>query len=551
MKKGNFAMMKSLLKMVMPLWSWMIAAVILGVFGFFCSILITVSGAVGVVWVLSDDPWFSWSVYFSLLAVMGISRGLFRYGEQAANHYIAFRVLALIRDKVFTALRRLCPSKLEGKGKGDLISMLTADVELLEVFFAHTISPVLIALIMSILLTAMQAMIHPVLGLYALFSYLLIGVMLPLYSSKRCDTLGREVRSQAGSFSSFLMESLRGLDEIIQYDQGERRLSQLQEQSSRLSAFEGRLRIRAGENMAMTTTAILVLSLGMLLLCTGLYALGQLDRFSLLISFVLQLSSFGAVSALSNLGVTLQNTLASGSRIMALLEEEEAVAEKKTGHQVSGGSAEFKDVGFAYDQELILNDFSLSVPGNKMLGIYGASGSGKSTLLKLLMRFWDVQRGSVKIGDHDIRDIQTFSLRGHESYMTQEAHLFHDTIEENIRFVRADADHDAVVDACRRANIHDYIMSLPEGYQTMVSELGNSLSGGEAQRINLARVFLHDAPLVLLDEPTSNLDSLNEAMILKALDEQKQDKTVIMVSHRLSTLRLCESILKMETGRNS
>lgn len=549
--QSKWKIMTAMLKLVRPLWAWMVLAVLLGVAGFFCSILITVLGTYGLISLLGLSEPVALTLLFALLALFGIGRGLLRYGEQACNHYIAFKLLALIRDHVFTALRRLCPAKLEGRGKGDLISMLTSDVELLEVFYAHTISPVLIALIMSVAMSVLIGMWHPLLGVLALFSYALVGIVVPMRISSRCADLGMQSRTQAGAFSSFMLESLRGLDETIQYGNGEARAAQLNQRSSALSAQEGVLRVRSGEGMALANTAIMTLSLLMLAASCLLYQQGMLSLAGIVMPFVTLLSSFGPVTAIANLGTTLQNTLASGSRVLALLQEEPEVAEQSEGETFSGAGASFEAVDFAYEDQSILSSFSLNIAPGKMSGICGKSGSGKSTMLRLLMRFWDVHSGTVRAGRHDVRALKTASLRSYESFMTQETHLFHDSILNNIRLVKPDASREEVEAACRKASIHDFIMSLPHGYDSEVGELGDTLSGGERQRIGLARVFLHDSELILLDEPTSNLDSLNEAVILKSLDEQKADKTIVLVSHRQSSLRLCDEVFEMNATRVS
>lgn len=549
MKKSGFRIMYDLIELVRPLWIWMIAAVVLGVLGFLCSIMITVFGAIGIIKVLGYSVSMNWMFLLGAMGFFGVARGILRYGEQASNHYIAFKILALIRDRVFRALRRLCPAKLEGRDKGNLINMLTSDVELLEVFYAHTISPILIAAIVSIVMSLWIAQWHLLLGVFACVSYIVVGVVLPIYLSHHCKDLGIESRNSAGTFASFLLESLRGVSVILQFGAGESRAQQLNEQSSVLSEVEGKLRIASGKGSALTNTAILTLSLGMLALAYGLWNSGFIGKEAVLVTFVSLLSSFGPVTALANLGTTLQNTLASGKRVLDVLDEEEIVKENREGTLVTNGDVYFNDVTFAYEKEAILKDVSLHIKKGEMTGILGTSGSGKSTLLKLLMRFWDVDKGKVVIDNQNIQQMKTSSLRDLESYMTQETHLFHDTIENNIRFVRPAATHEEIVEACKKASIHDFIIQLPNGYESHVTELGESLSGGEKQRIGLARVFLYDADLILLDEPTSNLDALNEAVILKSLDQQKKEKTILLVSHRPSTLRLCDHCIQASFGR--
>lgn len=549
MKKSGFRIMYDLIGLVRPLWMWMIAAVVLGVLGFLCSIMITVFGAIGIIKVLGYSVSMNWMFLLGAMGFFGVARGILRYGEQASNHYIAFKILALIRDRVFRALRRLCPAKLEGRDKGNLINMLTSDVELLEVFYAHTISPILIAAIVSIVMSLWIAQWHLLLGVFACVSYIVVGVVLPIFLSHHCKDLGIESRNSAGTFASFLLESLRGVSAILQFGAGESRAQQLNEQSSVLSEVEGKLRIASGKGSALTNTAILTLSLGMLALAYGLWNSGFIGKEAVLVTFVSLLSSFGPVTALANLGTTLQNTLASGKRVLDVLDEEEIVKENREGTLVTNGDVYFNDVTFAYEKEAILKDVSLHIKKGEMTGILGTSGSGKSTLLKLLMRFWDVDKGKVVIDNQNIQQMKTSSLRDLESYMTQETHLFHDTIENNIRFVRPAATHEEIVEACKKASIHDFIIQLPNGYESHVTELGESLSGGEKQRIGLARVFLYDADLILLDEPTSNLDALNEAVILKSLDQQKKEKTILLVSHRPSTLRLCDHCIQASFGR--
>lgn len=549
MKKSGFRIMYDLIGLVRPLWIWMIAAVVLGVLGFLCSIMITVFGAIGIIKVLGYSVSMNWMFLLGAMGFFGVARGILRYGEQASNHYIAFKILALIRDRVFRALRRLCPAKLEGRDKGNLINMLTSDVELLEVFYAHTISPILIAAIVSIVMSLWIAQWHLLLGVFACVSYIVVGVVLPIYLSHHCRDLGIESRNSAGTFASFLLESLRGVSVILQFGAGESRAQQLNEQSSVLSEVEGKLRIASGKGSALTNTAILTLSLGMLALAYGLWNSGFIGKEAVLVTFVSLLSSFGPVTALANLGTTLQNTLASGKRVLDVLDEEEIVKENREGTLATNGDVYFNDVTFAYEKEAILKDVSLHIKKGEMTGILGTSGSGKSTLLKLLMRFWDVDKGKVVIDNQNIQQMKTSSLRDLESYMTQETHLFHDTIENNIRFVRPAATHEEIVEACKKASIHDFIIQLPNGYESHVTELGESLSGGEKQRIGLARVFLYDADLILLDEPTSNLDALNEAVILKSLDQQKKEKTILLVSHRPSTLRLCDHCIQASFGR--
>ena len=362
---------------------------------------------------------------------------------------------------------------------------------------------------------------------------------------------GLNFRTQSGELAGFVLDSLRGLSEILQYGQGKKRLKDMENRIDALSADEWRLKRTAGKNQAATHTVILLFDLVMLAAAAWLYQGGQVEFIGVLIPTVALMSSFGPTIALANLGSTLQNTFAAGNRVLDILEETPMVEENHTGEEIVFTGAAAQNVTFAYGEETILDDVSVRIPKGAVVGIVGKSGSGKSTLLKLFMRFWDTQQGSVILSGTDIRKIRTSSLREAESFVTQETHLSHDSIRNNLRIAKLDATDAELEEACRKASVHDFIMKLPKGYDTPVGELGDTLSGGERQRIGIARAFLHDAPYMLLDEPTSNLDSLNEAILLKSLREEKQDRTVVLVSHRPSTMRIADKVYSVEHGRMS
>ena len=477
------------------------------------------------------------------VSIFAVLRGLLRYGEQSCNHYIAFKLLALLRDRVFSALRRLCPAKLEGRDRGDLIAVITSDIELLEVFYAHTISPIAIAILFSLISSLYISSFHPLLGGIAVTAYLTVGLLIPLLISKMSGADGMNFRTKSGELSSFVLDSLRGLDQTIQYGAGESRQEQMKEKSDALSLDEARLKRIAGRNLAMTNTIILLFDLVMLCSCALLYQSGEIGFAGVLLPTLALMSSFGPVVALANLGSTLQNTFAAGNRVLDILEETPVVEEVVGREPVH--------VSFSYGGQPVLSDISVEIPKNSVIGIVGRSGSGKSTLLKLFMHFWKVQQGRVEISNVNVDVINTDNLRKMEGFVTQQTHLFHDSIRSNLRIAKLDATDEELVEACKKASIHDFILSLPQGYDTPVEELGDSLSGGERQRIGLARAFLHDAPLLLLDEPTSNLDSLNEAVILRSLHNQRKDKTVVLVSHRQSTMRIADTVYSVEDGRMS
>lgn len=544
MKRSSFQVMGRLLAMAKPLMGTMFLAVTMGVLGHLCAIFIPVLGAYG----LTGAPL---KLICILLPIIAVMRGVFHLIEQNRNHYLAFKLLALIRDKVFLALRRLAPAKLDGRDKGDLIAVLTADIELLEVFYAHTISPICIAVIVSGIMTFVIGGIHPLLGGIALVSYCVIGIVIPLVASKKSKGYGEEFRREFGLLDGFVLDSLRGVRESIQYGAGERRLSDIYAYSDSLGEKEKKLKGVAGTNVAITSGVILVLDILMVFASAWLFSKGKIDAGGAVVSVVALMSSFGPVIALANLGTGLQNTIAAGNRVLDILDESPVVEEVSEGMEITFEGVSCEKVDFSYDQERILKDFSMELPRKGIIGITGKSGCGKSTLLKLLMRFWDVDGGCVKISGENIKDINTASLRTNESLVTQDTVLFHDSIERNLLIANPRATHEQVVEACKKASIHDFIMTLPKGYDTAVGELGETLSGGERQRLGVARAFLHDAPFILLDEPTSNLDSLNEAVILKSLKEACKEKLVLLVSHRKSTMCIANQVYSVENERMS
>lgn len=550
-RRSGFAVMRKLIGLVKPLTGYMVLAVTMGLIGHLCASFITIFGGYAVLDVLGFEAPLSLTALFAGVAVFALLRAVLRYGEQACNHFIAFKLLALIRDKVFRALRRLCPAKLEGKDKGNLISVITSDIELLEVFYAHTISPVAIATLFSILFCLFMSQYHWSLGLLALVAYLTVGVAAPLVTSRLSGEDGMKFRTQSGDLSSFVLDSLRGLPEIQQYGQGEERLAEMNRRTEALAIDEERMKRTAGYNVACTNTMILVFDLAMLFVSATLYRRQAVGFEGVLIPSIALMSSFGPVVALANLGSTLQNTFAAGNRVLDILEETPAVEEVTGRTEISFAGAAAEHVSFSYGKELILDDVSVEVPQNQIVGIVGRSGSGKSTLLKLFMRFWEVQKGRVSLSGQTVNEINTGNLRNLESFVTQETHLFRDSIRNNLRVAKLDATHEEIVAACKKASVHDLIQTLPQGYDTPVGELGDTLSGGERQRLGLARAFLHNGPLMLLDEPTSNLDSLNEAVILRSLKEEGQGKTVVLVSHRASTMRIASQVYSVEHGRMS
>ena len=550
-KQSKLRILLRMLVLVKPLAAFMVLAVFLGTMGFLTAQFIPILGGYAVLSGLGENVPLSLSPIFILLAVCALTRAVFRFTEQRTNHYIAFTLLAIIRDRVFKALRRLSPAKLEGRDKGDLISLITSDVELLEVFYAHTISPICIALVVEIIMCIFIGSFHWSLGLLAFIAFICVGVFLPMVISGRSGTLGDELRAESGALAAHMLESIRGIDETQQYNGGKKRLQEITDKTNDLSAKQGLLSRLTGTNMALANALILLFDVAMLILSSWLYSTGRVGFDGFLIPLIALMSSFGPVTALSALGTTLQNTVASGARVLQIIDEKPETEDISGQPEAVFEGAEADHVTFSYSDETVLKDLSLSISKDKVTGIVGKSGCGKSTLLKLFMRFWSVKEGQIQISGRNVETVNTDDLRRMESYMTQETQLFKDTIANNVRIGKLSATQEEIEEACKKASIHDFIMTLPKGYETPVGELGDTLSGGEKQRIGLARAFLHDAPFLLLDEPTSSLDSLNEAVILRSLKTAAQDKTVLMVSHRPSTMRIADEVFSMGSGRIS
>ena len=554
MRRSGIAVMSRLVGLVRPLAGYMVLAIAMGLVGHLCATALTVLGAYGILSVMGEAS-LPLAGIAGAMALCAVARGALRYGEQACNHFIAFKLLALIRDRVFRALRRLAPAKLEGRGKGELISVITSDIELLEVFYAHTISPVLIALAFCAVLIAFIGSFGASLGAYAALAYATVGIALPWLASRASGDGGLRFRTRSGELAGFVLDSLRGLDEIQQYGCGEGRLAELRARTDALAADEGRLKRVAALDAAVSGAVVLVLDVGMLLLSAwvawGQAASGQAALAGVLVPTVALMGSFGPVIALANLGSTLQSTFAAGNRVLDILDESPKVEDVSGREPVGFEGAAARDVVFSYDGKPVLLGISLDAPEGSIVGITGRSGSGKSTLLKLFMRFWEPDAGAVEVSGRDVSDIDTADLRSLEAYVTQDTHLFRDSIRENLRIAKPDATDAEIEEACRKASVHEFIRTLPQGYDTPVGELGDALSGGERQRIGLARAFLHDAPFLLLDEPTSNLDSMNEAVVLRALARERAGRTVLLVSHRASTMRIADTVVSVEDGRAS
>ena len=550
-RRSGFQVMAGLIGMITPLLGYMCIAIIMGCIGNLMATFITILGGYGFLGIFGAKESVNLSLIFTLLIVFAVFRGILRYAEQACNHFIAFKLLARIRHKVFAALRRLAPAKLDGSEKGNLISIITSDIELLEVFYAHTISPIAIAVITSVFMVCFLGNLHVAYGVLGVVFYVIVGVIIPLVNGKIGGEKGQEYRNSFGGLNTCVLDNLYGLEEILEYNQQNVRMESLKNHTALLGEMTGAL--KKDENMQRVITDGVILFAGIAMAITGeiLVNAGMVNGADALIAVIAMTSSFGPTAALSALSNNLHHTLASGNRVLDILEETPVVEDIVDGVEIVSGDVCCEKVSFTYkdiENETkvdVLKDFSANFTENKIHGILGKSGCGKSTLLKLLMRFYETDKGTVFYGKDDVNRINTSALRNHISYVTQETFLFTDTIANNIRVAKADATMEEIIEAAKKASIHDFIMSTPNGYDTMLAELGDSISGGEKQRIGIARAFLHDSNMIFLDEPTSNIDSLNEGMILRSLEQEKKDKTIILVSHRKSTMGIADNVIAM------
>jgi len=540
MKRDSLSICLRLASLVKPLTFFMIVSVTLGVLGHLLATAIPVLGIMALIGEIEFD---SFIIAILLAAVL---RAIFRYIEQDCNHYIAFKILAIVRDKVFIALRRHGYTKLYGRDKGDLINVITTDVELLEVFFAHTISPIFIAIIYSVVMCVILVKFYAGYLLVSMLSYMVVGFFLPCIIYWMNKGNYDSLRNSAGELSSAMLEDIRGIDDVIQFNQGSIRHKALNEKTQRLNDLNSKSREILGKDLSFIECSIMVSDMLMLLVGLLAYRAGVVDFYGLIVPFVAFISSFGPCNALAMLGSTLGNTIACGGRILDILDEEPKVVDNEGEVVCPKGDILFWDATFGYDNQDVLREFNFNFNDGKIYTIFGKSGIGKSTLLKLIMRFFDLKDGKLSIDDVDIKDINTKSLRATEALVTQDTHIFNVSIKENIRLGNLLASDEEIINAAKFASIHEFITKLPQGYDTIAGELGSKLSAGERQRIGIARAFLSNAKILLFDEPTSNLDAINEGIILNSIKDNSLDKTVIMVSHRESVTKIADVMVEFK-----
>ena len=526
----------------------MAITITMGVLGYLAAIAIAVFGSVAIGTTLGDITFISFKSSIIVMLVCAVLRGLLRYAEQLSGHYIAFKILAILRDKIFTKLRKLAPAKLESKEKGNLISLITSDIELLEVFYAHTIAPIAIAILTNLIITIVLYLINPLFGILGAVFFLIVGFVIPYVSSMIAKEAGVEYRKDFAESNSYLLDSLRGLKEILLFNNGKKTLDKINENSINLNKSMHKIKDHEGIIRALTDLTVMIAILTFVAVGFGEYISGSISFSEMIIGIVIIASSFGPVVALSNLSNNLLHTFACAERLFDLLDEKPYVEEISGEETVESNSIEYSNVTFAYPGRIedVLSNVSLDIKKGDKVALIGKSGIGKSTFVKLLMRFWDVNEGSIKIDNKNIKDIPTKSLRESQTLVSQETYLFDDTIMENIKIGNRNATNEEVIKAAKKASIHNFIETLPQGYNTKVGELGGLLSSGEKQRIGLARAFVKEGNVLILDEPTSNLDTLNEAEILKSIKENCMEKTILLISHRKSTTAVCDKVFKIE-----
>lgn len=549
-RRSGAKIMASLIALLGSLLIIIVLAVINGSIGFVCAMGVTVSGAVGIAKVLGEDIALSYGWIVGMAIGFGVLRGILRYFEQYSNHYIAFKLLAVLRDKVFGALRVLCPAKLENKQKGSIIAMITSDIETLEVFYAHTISPICIAVLVSLGVVLFIGFVSSwYIALVALVGYIFTGIIVPAVSSGRLKESGVRYRAEFASFSAFFLDSIKGINDIVLNNAGRERENEVNERSDELLSETKKMKreitkVSSAIELTVSVFILITLAVGIILVRSDVLSVGRM-----IIGVVAVFSSFGPVIAVGALPGNLTQTFASGDRVLNLLEEKPAVEEINGGRNFDYDNLKVKDLSFSYDGSAeVLRDIKMHAEKGEIVGIIGESGCGKSTFLKLLLRFWEKDGGDIDYNGTDVDEINTESLFSNVTMVSQSTYLFEETVEDNLRIAKADATDDEIENACRMASVHDFIKTLPDGYKTMVTALGDNLSAGEKQRLGLARAFLRGSSLILLDEPTSNVDSINEGIILDALRKQKNKKSIILVSHRESTMAIADRVYKVENG---
>lgn len=543
-------LIQELLRLINNLKVQMICAIFFGSTGHIFATLIPGLGGYYLAKLILKEE-FNLKIAIISIIGLGIIRSIFKYIEQLFNHYVAFKTLAIIRDKIFRKLRELSPAKMQEKNKGELISIITADIELLEVFYAHTISPVCIAIIHTIVFFIILFKYSYIYSLILLLFHLILAIIVPIITEKSARNIGKIQRDDLSNLNSKILETFKGLKEIINYNYEDERLEEINNLTKKLNTSTKVLSNKSGENFSISSAIIILSNILFLLASATLYREGKVDVIGIIFPFAIFISSFGPTSALSSLANNLILTFACGERVLGLLEEEPIVKENLDGEKIDYNNLSLENVDFSYDNNKLINDFNLTLNLNEVTGLSGKSGCGKSTILKLIMRFFDPDEGKITFNNKNLKDINTYNLRENISYASQETHLFKGTIRDNLLIAKENATEEELIEASKKANIYEFIESLEKGFDTQIINENKLLSTGQMQRLALARMFLRNAKLYILDEPTANIDALNEGIILKSLNNEKKDKTIVISSHRKSSLRICDNIIKLNRGMES
>lgn len=545
---SRFYIALRLIRLIRPLWKFVVWAAVCGLLGGLCVVMIPVFGAYALLDFLQNPIVANLVLFGIVIVILAILRGAFRYGESTLSARLSYTGMAILRDRIFGALRNLAPVKFSGREKGRLVSIIMTDVEHLEVFYEHTLVRVISTALYVLIIAIYIGFFHPILGILAFVAYGIVGFLIPFMSVKCSKQTGEKLRQKSGELSGYLLDSLRGVSTTLQYGGSTQRIREMEAQTASILKEERKMRFYEGSSRSITDAFIIFFDVCMVLVSAVLYQQGLVDFAGVLIPSICLIESFEPCLELVALGNRLSKTFAAGKRVLSLLDEQTMVPEIAGEKSISFHGAKVEQVTVLSDGYPVLKDASLEIKEHTIVGLTGPSSSGKSTLLNLLMYFGTPDTGTVEISGVPIECVNTEDLRSMVSLVTHDTYLFMDTIFNNLRIAKKDATMEEVQTACKKASVHEFIMGLPHGYETQVSELGDSLSGGERQRLGLARAFLHGAPFLLLDEPTSNLDSLNEAVILKSLHNQRKEKTVLLVSHRSSALCIADEVYSAERG---
>lgn len=549
--RSGFKVMSSLMMLLNSLVYIMLLAIFNGSLGFVSSMSVVIFGVVGIAKSFGENIALSYTAIFIIIGISGLLRGALRYCEQYSNHYIAFKLLATLRSKIFITLRALAPAKLDQKQKGGIISMITADIETLEIFYAHTISPIAIAfLVCTSIILVLGFYVNWFFALIAITTYLIIGVFVPMVTSKKLRNSSYKYRKEFTNLNSYMLESIEGLQELISFNAIPKRLSAIKSKSNHLLKSIKKQKIIVSKNNAIFDLLITFFIIITVVAVVLMHYYDNLSIGKLLIALSIIYTGFGPVIALANLPSTLSATFTSGNRILNLLEEKPIVNPVINANDIEFNELDINRLNFSYDNEIkILKNINLNIKKGEVVGIIGPSGSGKSTLLKLIMRFHPVDANSIKLNNIDINDINSKNLHSNITMLNQNTYLFNMSIRDNLLLANPDASEKEIIDACKKADIHNFIIEQEKAYDTEITSLAQNISAGQKQRLGLARALLTNSSLILLDEPTSNVDILSEKEILNAINKIKKDKAIIIVSHRPTTMSVADRVYKMKNNQ--